>query len=897
MVKDIVAPLFERTALALRRDLTLGTLMDRLATIHGDRRLVEEDGGLRLTYNQAAKRVRRWAGGVAARTTPGDVVVVATASGYEQVLLCLAVARAGAVPAPAHPTLTKAELAHVVDDSGASLVLRRAGDVDGSEPLRTAVDADADDVGALFYTSGTTGKPKGVELTNRSLVGQLVSALMWPAGLRRDEAVMALPTAHIMGFVSVLGLAAAGIPVYFLPRFRAAAVLDAIESRRATMFIGVPAMYRMLLDAGAEQRDLGSVRVWLSGADAMPAELAATFKKLGATATLPLVGSVGQAAFAEGYGMVESGGGVAAKLSPPGLGLGLGDGMGVALPGYRFKVVDEGGTEVHQGAVGELLIKGPGVLKGYRGDPGATAGALTPDGWLRTGDLVRKGPMGTVLFAGRQKDVIISGGYSVYAVEVEQALEEHPDVVEAAVVPLPDERKGEVPVAAFRCRDGAALDLRRAEVVGGGAAQPVQGADPLPRGRRAAPHLDQQGQAPRGRVPLPLAVTSGGPAAGRHDRPSGAGSAGGVAPGDHHRGAGAGGGRGPAGGGVEVDREVAVLVDGGRVLGGAAPVGGQGQGAVAPGVEAVLGGRPLPGAGAGPAGRLGGERVPAGAVARSQVLDDDVAVVGRRGVGDQEGAPLGDLPGPAPGRPGLEGLVAETNLRRVLVAVEHRRRPQPAEHHDQRRAGHQEGPAGVVRRGGDGHRRQYPRPGRPDPSRRRNPAPRIAPFSGHGARVHAPVVPRNEVVRLSAASEGDPMIARRGASLPGRRGQAGSRRARPGGKVIARALRDAGFEVIYTGLFQTPEQVAEAVLQEDADAVGLSVLSGAHLTLFPKVVEALAERGLDDVLVFGGGIIPDADIPALKEKGVAEVFTPGTPMSSITSWLADALDTREPAGH
>ncbi len=114
-----------------------------------------------------------------------------------------------------------------------------------------------------------------------------------------------------------------------------------------------------------------------------------------------------------------------------------------------------------------------------------------------------------------------------------------------------------------------------------------------------------------------------------------------------------------------------------------------------------------------------------------------------------------------------------------------------------------------------------------------------------------------------------------------------------GAKIIARALRDAGMEVIYTGLFQTPEKVAEAVLQEDADAVGLSVLSGAHLTLFPKVVQALAERGLDDVLVFGGGIIPDADIATLKEKGVAGVFTPGAPMSTITDWLAEALDARE----
>jgi methylmalonyl-CoA mutase C-terminal domain/subunit len=114
-----------------------------------------------------------------------------------------------------------------------------------------------------------------------------------------------------------------------------------------------------------------------------------------------------------------------------------------------------------------------------------------------------------------------------------------------------------------------------------------------------------------------------------------------------------------------------------------------------------------------------------------------------------------------------------------------------------------------------------------------------------------------------------------------------------GAKVIARALRDAGFEVIYTGLHQTPEQVAETALQEDADAVGLSVLSGAHLTLFPKVVELLEAKGIGDVLVFGGGIIPEADVAALREAGVAALFTPGAPLADITGWLEQALDTRE----
>ena len=117
-----------------------------------------------------------------------------------------------------------------------------------------------------------------------------------------------------------------------------------------------------------------------------------------------------------------------------------------------------------------------------------------------------------------------------------------------------------------------------------------------------------------------------------------------------------------------------------------------------------------------------------------------------------------------------------------------------------------------------------------------------------------------------------------------------------GAKVIARALRDYGFEVIYTGLHQTPEQITETVVQEDADAVGLSVLSGAHMTLFPRVIEALHQRRAadgDDVLVFGGGIIPAADIVRLKELGVAEIFGPGANMASICAWLESTLDARE----
>ena len=338
----------------------------------------------------------------------------------------------------------------MIVDSGASLVVRSPDELRLDAPACIPATPDPSDVAALFYTSGTTGRPKGAELTHRALVGQSSLAALWPAHLRRDEVVVALPVAHIMGFITLVGLATAAMPVYFMARFNPTGVLDAIETRRSTGFVGVPTMYRMMLEAGASERDLRSIRVWVSGADVMPTELARAFKAFGASATLPLIGTRGEAAFVEGYGMVEVGGGVAAKFSPPFSKLGVGETVGFRLPGYRFKVVDDHDRAVAMGGLGELWIKGPGVLKGYWNAPAATAEAITDDGWLRTGDLVRVGPFSTVVFCGRRKHVIKSGGYSVYPLEIEAVLEEHPEIVEASAVGLPDPKLGQVPVAAVR---------------------------------------------------------------------------------------------------------------------------------------------------------------------------------------------------------------------------------------------------------------------------------------------------------------------------------------------------------------------------------------------------------------------------------------------------------------
>ena len=113
-----------------------------------------------------------------------------------------------------------------------------------------------------------------------------------------------------------------------------------------------------------------------------------------------------------------------------------------------------------------------------------------------------------------------------------------------------------------------------------------------------------------------------------------------------------------------------------------------------------------------------------------------------------------------------------------------------------------------------------------------------------------------------------------------------------GAKVVARALRDAGFEVVYTGLHQTPEMIASAALQEDVDAIGMSIMSGAHNTLFPAVIDALKARGVDDVMVFGGGIIPDDDVPGLEARGVSKIFPPGTTLAELVDWVRTQVRPR-----
>ncbi|HJT38360.1 MAG TPA: fatty acid--CoA ligase family protein, partial [Actinomycetota bacterium] len=316
-----------------------------------------------------------------------------------------------------------------------------------------AVEAPGDAVVAVMYTSGTTGRPKGARLTNNGLLAMLSPAALQPTGLPFTvrSAVTALPQAHIMGLSASVGLLLGGIANRMLGHFDAARVLDILEREKIDMFIGVPAMYRAMLDAGAEERDLTHVKVWGSGADAMPAALRKKFQNMGR------VGGPVPALFFEGYGMVELAGVAMAKVVPPGP-IDLPKNFaGMPIFPYRVKVVDKDGNDVPRGRVGELCVKGPGVLEGYHKDPSAT-GAVLEGGWLRTGDLARIGPLGTVFLEGRQKDVIKVGGYSVFPVEVEEEIRKHPKVSDAAVLAIPDETKGSVVGAAIVPKRGQKLN-------------------------------------------------------------------------------------------------------------------------------------------------------------------------------------------------------------------------------------------------------------------------------------------------------------------------------------------------------------------------------------------------------------------------------------------------------
>ncbi|MFJ8196964.1 class I adenylate-forming enzyme family protein [Streptomyces sp. NPDC096152] len=374
----------------------------------------------------------------------GDVVAVVLANRVELVVVLFAAWRLGAAVTPVNPALTESEAGFQIGDAGArvvvgershsSLVTLDLADLAGGagSPDLGSGSPREDSLALLIYTSGTTGRPKGVMLdhTNvRAMCEMIVAGL----GLdRTDHSLLVLPLFHVNGIVvSVLSPLLAGGHATIAGRFRAQTFFEVVERVRPTYFSAVPAIYAMLVALpDSVEPDSSSLRRVICGAAPMPAELIARFEdRYG----VPIV---------EGYGLSE--GTCASTLNPP-------DGprrpgtVGVPLPGQQVALMGADGRFVTEGP-GEVVIKGPNVMRGYLNRPQETARTVV-DGWLHTGDVGRFDHDGHLVLVDRIKDMIIRGGENLYPKEIENVLHGHPAVAEAAVVGAPDPVLGEVPVA------------------------------------------------------------------------------------------------------------------------------------------------------------------------------------------------------------------------------------------------------------------------------------------------------------------------------------------------------------------------------------------------------------------------------------------------------------------
>jgi long-chain acyl-CoA synthetase len=301
------------------------------------------------------------------------------------------------------------------------------------------------DTAVILYTSGTTGQPKGAELTHAGLGSNARTTEDTLLEATPDDVVMGcLPLFHVFGLTCSLNAAVlAGSCLTLLPRFDGSKALSIIERDRVTVFEGVPTMFSAMLHApDKDQHDLGSLRLCVSGGSAMPVEVLRSFEETFGCTIL------------EGYGLSETS--PVASFNHPHTERKPGS-IGTPVRGVEMRVVDDEGRDVPQGEVGEIAIRGENVMKGYWNRPEDTATAI-PDGWFRTGDLARQDEDGYFSIVDRKKEMIIRGGYNVYPREIEEALYEHPAVAEAACIGIPHPDLGEEVAAAVALKPGQSAE-------------------------------------------------------------------------------------------------------------------------------------------------------------------------------------------------------------------------------------------------------------------------------------------------------------------------------------------------------------------------------------------------------------------------------------------------------
>ncbi len=446
----------------------LSSMLDKTATDHSEHPAIRQDD-LVLTYAQLRESACRVASLLTSLgVTPGDRVGIMLPNVAAFPIAFYGALAAGATVVPMNPMLKNREIAYYLGDSGAKVLLAwheaaveaakgAAGtgtqilEVDqpdmgalltGITPASATADHAAEDDAVILYTSGTTGKPKGAELTHANLTrnAELAAATMLNAG-PGDVTMGCLPLFHVFGLTCSLNATiATGGTLTLLPRFDAGQCLDIIGRDKVTIFEGVPTMYAAMLHHRAHaSADTSSLRTCISGGASLPLEILRGFEQTFGCMIL------------EAYGLSETS--PLASFNHPDRVRKPGS-IGTPLEGTQMRVVDMDGREAPAGDVGEIAIRGHNVMKSYWGKPDATAEAI-PDGWFRTGDLARVDDDGYFFIVGRQKDLIIRGGYNVYPREVEEALHEHQAVAEVAVIGIPHVDLGEEIGAAVQLKPGA----------------------------------------------------------------------------------------------------------------------------------------------------------------------------------------------------------------------------------------------------------------------------------------------------------------------------------------------------------------------------------------------------------------------------------------------------------
>ncbi|MBW8482673.1 FadD3 family acyl-CoA ligase [Actinomadura parmotrematis] len=409
------------------------------------------DGPLRLTFTELAERVRVAAGAYASfGVEPGDRMAVWAPNSAEWIIAAFGLLAAGGVLVPINTRFKADEAGDIIRRSGAKGVLVRPGFLgadytapDGVPAIDITSDflgsgtplerhGEGDDVCDIMFTSGTTGRPKGVMMTHAQTL-RMYAEWCDLADLRRgDRYLIVNPFFHIFGYkagcVASLIRGATILPVAV---FEVERVLDLVERERVTMLPGPPTLYHALLDAAGE-RDLSSLRAAVTGAADIPVELIRRVRE-----ELPFQSIM------TGYGLTEAGTATASRAGDTFEDIATT--VGTPCDGLEVRIAPDG----------EVLVRGYSVMKGYLDDPAATAEAIDPDGWLRTGDLGELDARGHLKITGRKKDMFIVGGFNAYPAEIEGFLLEHPGVAQVAVVGVPDERLGQV---------GRAYVVRRGEL-------------------------------------------------------------------------------------------------------------------------------------------------------------------------------------------------------------------------------------------------------------------------------------------------------------------------------------------------------------------------------------------------------------------------------------------------